>query len=371
MRRRRFELVIDLTSRCNIRCVMCYFSAVDQLRFEPFDLDTGANGNIEMATFEHVASELMPHARSVSLGCAAEPLIHPRFVEMLEVIRTYRVPDISLQTNLLALTPAAASAIVENEVRTVAVSIDGTCKETYEKIRVGASWERLMSRLALLRDARNSNRERLPRLRVTFAWMRSNRDELSNLPAFAQSVGAREIDVRFVVPTVAVDNRTELLDTADSESLMGELWMVARDATSRGIRLSAYPAMVKQPDPTASLVSRLRHKAWLFTSGIEGAAMWRRTIFERLNGCSFPGRFLLIRPNGAVLPCPFWEEEPIALVPRDGRRQIVGSEGLRQISRALQAGCPVGSCLTCEVRKDAMFRPRANMASDHAKRKRF
>jgi MoaA/NifB/PqqE/SkfB family radical SAM enzyme len=357
MRRRRLELILDLTSSCNIRCVMCYFSTTDELRFKPYELEPGANGTMELAVFRHVASELFSRTHTIGLGCSAEPLLHPEFPEILRTCRQHRVPKVWLQTNLLALSTAKARAIVEHGVRTVAVSIDGTSRETYEGIRVGASWDRLHSRLELLRRAATAASRPGPELRVTFAWMRSNREELRSLPAFAAALGAREIDVRFVVPTVGVDNRDELLDEVDPGELMDELWAVARDATSRGIRLSAYPAMITQPDTHRSLIERIKHKRWLFTSGIEGAASWRRSFLERLNGCSFPGRMFLIRPNGAVSPCPFWEEDPIALVPRDGHREIAASDHLAQISKGLRTGCPVGSCRTCDARKDALFRP--------------
>ena len=357
MTRRHLELIFDLTSRCNIRCVMCHFSSTDQLRFKPFDLEPQTTGDIELEVFRHVASELFRRTHTVGLGCSAEPLLHPNFSEILDISREHRVPKVSIQTNLLALSEAKARAIVEHGVHTVSVSIDGTTRETYEYIRSGASWDRLHSRLELLRRTGLSSARSRPRLRITFAWMRSNRDELRSLPAFASSVGAREIDVRFVVPTVGVDNRDEMLDDSDPNELMDVLWNVARDATSRGIRLSAYPAMEKEPNADNSVIGKIRRKLWLLRSGIDGPEQWRRSMREKIAGCSFPGRLLLIRPNGAVLPCPFWEDEPIALMPRDGHRTIFRSQGLEKIRTGLRAGCPVGSCRSCTLRKDALFRP--------------
>jgi MoaA/NifB/PqqE/SkfB family radical SAM enzyme len=363
MGRRRLELVLDLTSRCNIRCVMCYFSVIDRIRFQPFDLDPGPHGDMDPATYRHVASELFPRARTVVFGCSAEPLIHPDFCELLEATRSHRVPRVSLQTNLLALSPARAEAVVAAGVHTIAVSVDGTCRETYEKIRRGASWDRLLSRLELLRAARAASGSRWPRLRITFAWMRSNRHELATLPAFAAAHGASELDVRFVVPTVGVDNSGELLD--DDGTLTAELWSVARDATRRGIRLSAYPAMAKEADADDSFLAKLRRRLWLLRSGIDGPHVWRRAARARLVGCAFPGKTLLIRPNGSVLPCAFWEEQPIAIVPRDDRRAILGSDALTEIRRGLQRGCPAGSCRTCTEKKDALFRPFTGTGTAH------
>jgi MoaA/NifB/PqqE/SkfB family radical SAM enzyme len=359
MRGRRLELILDLTSRCNIRCIMCYFSTTDRLRFKPFDLDPDRRGNMSMEMFRHLASELFPHTRKIGLGCAAEPLLHPVFAEILEHTRTHRVPDTWIQTNLLALTPATAEAIVATGVRTVAVSIDGTCRATYEAIRRGASWDRLHEKLQLLWEAKAAARSAHPSLRVTFAWMQSNRAELETLPDFAERLGASELDVRFVAPTVGVDNSGELLDSEDPDAIMRELWSAARDATSRGIRLSAYPALRKEAGADNSVLGKIKRKFWLLKSGIDGPDRWRRSYLERREGCSFPGRTLLIRPNGAVLPCPFWEEEPVALVPQADRRSILTADGIAEIRGGLRTGCPIGSCRTCTVKKDALFRPAA------------
>src|SRR4029078_2678376 len=104
-------------------------------------------------------------------------------------------------TNLLALTPPTAEAIVQARVRTVAASIDGTTRETYEKIRVPPKGERLISRLELLKDVRRSSPGRRPRLRIIFTWMRSNRKDLADLPALAEAGGAGELHARYGAAT--------------------------------------------------------------------------------------------------------------------------------------------------------------------------
>jgi MoaA/NifB/PqqE/SkfB family radical SAM enzyme len=357
MRRRRLDLQLDLTSRCNIRCIMCYFSEIDRLRFKPFDIDTDPSGNMSMTMFHHIASELFPVARSVGLGCAAEPLIHPRLGEILERIRSYRVSDIWIQTNLLALKPATAESIVRNRVKTLAVSIDGTTEETYGKIRQGASWAGLHERLQLLSDVKASAGSALPRIRITFVWMRSNRGELKRLPEFARNLGASELDVRFVAPTVGVDNSSELLDSEDRDVIAADLWSAARAATQLGLRLTAFPALPKEASGDNTIIGKITRRLWFLRSGIDGPLRWRQSFLESRDGCSFPGRTLLIRPNGAVEPCPFWEDDPVALVPRDGFAEILGAGGIAEIRNGLRQGCPVGSCRTCSIKKDAFFRP--------------
>ncbi|HSM50761.1 MAG TPA: hypothetical protein VLA75_05110, partial [Thermoanaerobaculia bacterium] len=103
---RRHTVVMDLTERCNLRCVMCYFSVTDRLRFPPFDRELAENGNMPLPTFERIAETYFPRAWRVALGCAAEPLIHREFAEMVRIAGRSRIPELWFPTNLLALNAA-------------------------------------------------------------------------------------------------------------------------------------------------------------------------------------------------------------------------------------------------------------------------
>lgn len=353
MKRNR-TVIMDITERCNLKCVMCYFSGTDRLRFAPFDVSLSENGNMPVEVFERVAADLFPGARRASLACAAEPLIHSRFRDIVEIAGRYRVPDLWFPTNLLALTEKTAEAIVAAGVATVAASIDGVTRETYEKIRIGGKWDRLVSRLELLREVRRRKRTKL---RIIFTWMKSNFEELEGLPAFAAEHGASELDVRFVAPTEGVDVTPELLSEEDPAKLRGLLAATAREAVRRGIRFSSYPEYETEAERPRGLWGRLRRRAFRIRAGLERLELWRHLWRERRQGCAYPGETWVVRPNGAVYPCIFWTEEPLGFYPQEGVDAFAASEGLVRIREGLRTGCPVGTCATCTERRDALYRP--------------
>jgi len=354
---RPLNVILDVTSRCNLKCVMCYFAATDRLTFPPYDAESG-DGNMPLPVFEKIAAEMFPRAWRVALGCAAEPMIHPGFREILAIAGRYGVPDLWFPTNLLALTEASAQAILDAGVRTVAASIDGTTRETYEKIRVPAKWDRLLSRLELLREVRRSSRKKRPRLRIIFTWMRSNRGELADLPAFAEQWGASELDVRYVSPTVGVDVGAELLSGDDPRDLNAELARTAKDAVRRGLRLSSYPEFESRADRPKSLAARARRRLWLIRAGIDRWEHRRHALSQRLHGCAYPDRHYVIRPNGAVAPCIYWEEDPIGMYPADGLSTISRGAPLARIRDGLRSGKPIGTCAGCGERRTALYRLR-------------
>lgn len=356
MKRSR-TVIMDITERCNLKCVMCYFSAVDRLRFRPYDTALSENGNMPVEVFEKIAADLFPRAWRASLACAAEPLVHSRFREIVEIAGRYQVPDLWFPTNLLALTEKTAEAIVDAGVGTVAASIDGVTRETYEKIRIGGKWDRLISRLELLNDVKRRKRSRRPKLRIIFTWMRSNREELRALPAFAAEHGASELDVRFVAPTEGVDVTPEILDGEDQAALRADLAAVARECVGLKIRLTSFPEFETEEERPRGLVGRLRRRVFRLRAGLERLEHWRHLWRERKNGCAYPGQTWVIRPNGAVFPCVFWAEEPLGFYPRDELVEISQGKPLERIREGLKCARPVGTCATCTERRDALYRP--------------
>jgi MoaA/NifB/PqqE/SkfB family radical SAM enzyme len=362
---RPLNVILDLTARCNLKCVMCYFANTDRLFFPPFDKQLSTDGNMPVEVFEKIAADLFPKAWRVALGCAAEPMIHPRFKEMVAIAGRYGIPDLWFPTNLLALTDATAESLVAARVRTVAASIDGMTKETYEKIRVPAKWERLLACLETLRRVRRAARSRTPRLRIIFTWMQSNRNDLALLPEFAADHGASDIDVRFVSTTPGVDVTPELLTGVDPEELNAELGAAARDAVRRGLKLASYPEFEPARVEEGSL-ARLKRRVWRWRAGLDRPEYWRYSWYQGLFGCAYPDRNYVIRPNGAVSPCIYWEGDPIGFYPADGIDRIAAGAPLARIRDGLRSGQPVGTCASCGERRTALYRLRGTPAPETA-----
>jgi MoaA/NifB/PqqE/SkfB family radical SAM enzyme len=359
--KRPLNVILDLTSRCNLKCIMGYFSNVERLHFPPFERPQLSNdGNLPVETFRKIADDLFPRAWRVALACAAEPMIHPKFREIVGIAGSYGVPDLWFPTNLLALTEPTTLALIRSNVTTVAASIDGITQPTYEKIRVPARWDRLISCLNLFAEVKRRERVKHPNLRIIFTWMKSNRADLAGLPAFAEEHGATELDVRYVSTTVGVDVGPELLNGEDPRELNRELAATAREAVRRGLRLTSYPDFESAEDLPQTALGRLRRNAWRRKAGIDSPERTRYATNQRLYGCAYPDRNYVVRPNGAVAPCVYWEKDPIGFYPEQNLATIAAGEPLGRIRDGLRSGHPVGTCAECSERRDALYRLRVD-----------
>jgi MoaA/NifB/PqqE/SkfB family radical SAM enzyme len=102
----------------------------------------------------------------------------------------------------------------------------------------------------------------------------------------------------------------------------------------------------------------LRRRLWQIRAGIDRWEHRRHGFYQRLYGCAYPDRHYVIRPNGAVAPCIYWDGTPIGFYPADGLAAISRGEPLARIRDGLRNGEPIGSCADCGERRTALYRLR-------------
>ena len=188
---RGLTTIFDLTNRCNLRCVQCYFSYDSVFHRPPVALGP--------ESFARLAQELLPRSKTVFLSATTEPLASPHFVRILEIASGYQPIEIKLLTNATLLTDAIADALVRHATE-VAVSIDGATAKTFERIRRGARFDRFVRNVTRLIEARRRSGVASPRLQFNVTLMRSNLDELPGIVDLAMALGVEQIGCRHVVP---------------------------------------------------------------------------------------------------------------------------------------------------------------------------
>ena len=115
-----------LTEGCNLACRHCWIAP-------KFD-ESGTMPAIPVDLFQKVIDEAMPLGLKDVKLTGGEPLMHPRFGELLEIARQKNL-GVTIETNGLLCTPEVAAEIARLPRRFVSVSIDGSDKATHEWMR--------------------------------------------------------------------------------------------------------------------------------------------------------------------------------------------------------------------------------------------
>jgi hypothetical protein len=131
---RILQVYFETTDFCNASCTMCGSRWMRRPRqVMPMD--------IYQAGVEQLVSE---KGQSVLLSAFGEPLLDPHIGERIAFARKFKgIPNVGFTTNGSLLTAGKYRMLAEAGLQNMAISIDGFHKETYERVRVGLSYERL------------------------------------------------------------------------------------------------------------------------------------------------------------------------------------------------------------------------------------
>ena len=142
-----------ITNVCNLACIHCPYTYISrQKSYVP--------RHMEWAIYKKIVDETALYPDVIlRLVCDGEPLLHPEFMEMLAYAKRKSIPSVCFNTNGTLLDKKRAEAIIENSVSVVEISLDALNKTTYESIRRGSSFEKVMKNtldFIALRDKRGA-----------------------------------------------------------------------------------------------------------------------------------------------------------------------------------------------------------------------
>jgi MoaA/NifB/PqqE/SkfB family radical SAM enzyme len=200
------KLYLEPTSECNLSCRTCIRHSWDE-----------QVGFMEWDVFERLVAQFAAVAPDGTAAFAGlgEPLLHPRFADMVALTKRYGLRA-EVISNALLLTPELAGKLLEAKLDQFVVSIDGTSAETFGDVRSGASLEQVVRNMRLLDDRKGrvassalpisgslaSMLELSPSIRIgiEFVIMRRNVHQLPELRRLATKIAASFIVVSNVLP---------------------------------------------------------------------------------------------------------------------------------------------------------------------------
>jgi MoaA/NifB/PqqE/SkfB family radical SAM enzyme len=162
---------------------------------------------MEFGAFMRLVDEFAG-VRELHLQGLGEPMMHPRFFDMVEYA-SGRGIQVSTNSNMTLLTPAKAERCVTSGLEWIHVSIDGATAEVYEKIRVQGKLKWVLRSLRLIHEARRALGSRLPHLRLVVVVMRQNLHELPALVRLAHRWGFESMFVQHLAHDFAEDGLPE------------------------------------------------------------------------------------------------------------------------------------------------------------------
>ncbi len=147
-----FSLGVEVTNHCNLRCPMC-----------PREIADRGHDNMDWDLFTKIADETAKQDRVLLLPQGfGESFIHPEFGKMLAYAHDVGVELTMVVSNGTYLTESNIHALIDAQVPFINISLDGTQKDVFEKIRVNADYDKVVENVKNLFRIRKERGSELP-----------------------------------------------------------------------------------------------------------------------------------------------------------------------------------------------------------------
>ena len=167
-------LNIEPTTRCNFSCWYCVGRHMKQE-----DIDVG--------NFARVLDNF-PELKTIALVGEGEPLMHTGFFEMARMAVDRGIHVVTL-SNGSTLSTSNVRKICESGITYLSVSIDSFDPATFASSRIGGDLQQVLNGVRRLREYRDANGYRYPKIALKGTLFRDTRDQLPRIAGLAKEYG--------------------------------------------------------------------------------------------------------------------------------------------------------------------------------------
>jgi MoaA/NifB/PqqE/SkfB family radical SAM enzyme len=184
------KIYLEPTNLCNLNCSTC----VRQGWRDP-------QGMMEMEAYEGLIKQLaeLPTVETLHFGGYGEPLLHPEIERMVRMAKEAGRKT-ELVTNAILLDHCVAEKLVNAHLDTLIFSVDGLSPETYEAIRIGASFENFRKNVETLAKVKSQKGRVRPLIGLEFVVMKQNIQDLERLLSFSHEMEASFLILNNLLP---------------------------------------------------------------------------------------------------------------------------------------------------------------------------
>lgn len=173
------QLEIEITLKCNKACILCEHTYWHE-KPEELTLDD----------FKRIVDQF-PRLKWVNLTGEGDAFLNKDYIDMISYLKERDV-CVYLVDSFDLINEQRARRLIELGVNGIWVSIDAATKETYEKIKVGCSFERSINNLKTLVRLKKEMGSPIPELCFRYVVNSLNVEEMPEFIDLIASLGSRE-----------------------------------------------------------------------------------------------------------------------------------------------------------------------------------
>jgi len=173
------NIEIEVSTYCNKKCITCEHTYWP----EP-------SRNLSLAEFKSLTNQFP--LKWVNLTGEGDAFLNKDYLAMIGHLKR-RGTSVYLVDSFDLIDEAVARELVKAGVDGIYLSMDGASKETYESIKVGCDYDRLLTNLRTLLNIKKELRSPIPELCIRFVINNQNMHEMADFIKVISSLGPKEL----------------------------------------------------------------------------------------------------------------------------------------------------------------------------------
>jgi MoaA/NifB/PqqE/SkfB family radical SAM enzyme len=164
-------VVIEVTNQCNLDCIMC-----------PRSRMTRPIGIMQEHLYKKIVDDIAIHSPKDTqfwIAFMGEPLLlKEKAMDYITYAVDKGLTSVNLNTNLVTPDKNLCTEIVKTKLNRIVISLDAATRETYDTIRRGGDFEKVLSNIAYLLEARETMNYKKPEIDIQFIIQDENEHEV-------------------------------------------------------------------------------------------------------------------------------------------------------------------------------------------------
>ena len=179
------NIQVVLFNKCNSNCIMC-----NQTKEKYFLSDK---------YLKEITNNYLQYLDTL-LWQGGEVFLYDEFIEIVKQVSKYKRINQQIITNAQNLNEMIIKELVSLPNIKLIISVDGVKKETYEKIRIGCNFNRLIENIKLLNKYKEKYKSNIA-TNINFVILRENYKEILDVVDFAKKYKFSAITFNECIPT--------------------------------------------------------------------------------------------------------------------------------------------------------------------------
>jgi MoaA/NifB/PqqE/SkfB family radical SAM enzyme len=168
---------IEISTYCGFRCIFCEHTAWHQ-----------PSRNLSLADFIKLTDQF--DLKWVNLTGEGDAFLNPDYLKMIKHLK-HRNTSVFLVDSFNLINKDVARVLVESGVDGIYISMDGATKQTYESIKVGCDYDKVLTNIKNLLEIKKELKSPIPEICFRFVVNKKNINEMADYVKVINSIATR------------------------------------------------------------------------------------------------------------------------------------------------------------------------------------